>query len=65
MCDMVYIFTKESKIGLIIKEYRIINSKEQYYEGLYSYIKAQNPNVLEGYTKANRKIINRKYNIKI
>lgn len=65
MCDMVYIFTKESKIGLIIKEYRIINSKEQYYEGLYSYIKAQNPNVLEGYTKANRKIINKKHNIKI
>ena len=29
--------------------------------GLYNYIKAQNPNVLEGYTKGNRKIINKKY----
>ena len=70
-CDMVYIVTKNEKISLIIKEYGTIKLQpkaqysEGYYEGLYSYIKAQNPNVLEGYTKENRKKIKEKYNIKI
>lgn len=65
MCDMVYIFTRDGKMGLIAKEYRTIISKEQFYDGLYNYIKTQNPNVLEGYTKENRKIIHDKYNIEI
>ena len=65
MCDMVYIFTRNGEMRLIAKEYRTIVSKEQFYDGLYSYIKAQNPNVLEGYTKENRKIIKDKYNIDI
>lgn len=65
MCDIVYVFTKNEKVGLILKEYGIIKLYPQYYEGLYSYIKAQNPNVLEGYTKENRKIIKDKYNIEI
>lgn len=65
MCDMVYIFTKEGKTGLILKEYTTIPSKVQYYEGLYNYFKTQNPNVLEGYTKENRQIIKDKYNIEI
>ena len=70
-CDLVYIVTNDEKISLIIKEYGIIKLQpksqysEGYYEGLYSYIKAQNPNVLEGYTKENRKKIKEKYNIKI
>ena len=64
-CDLVYIVTKNEKISLVLKAYYTINLYEQYYEGLYSYIKAQNPNVLEGYTKENRKIIEEKYNIKI
>ena len=64
-CDVVYVFTKNEKVGLILKVYAALNFQPQYYEGLYSYIKAQNPNVLEGYTKANRKIIKDKYNINI
>lgn len=70
-CDLVYIVTKNEKISLIVKEYGTIKLPftsqdcEGYYEGLYSYIKAQNPNVLEGYTRKNRKIIEEKYNIKI
>lgn len=68
-CDMVYIVTKNEKISLILKEYGTIKLQSQYsegyYEGLYSYIKAQNSNVLEGYTKENRKKIKEKYNIKI
>ena len=70
-CDLVYIVTKNEKISLIVKEYGIIKlpftsqDYEGYYEGLYSYIKAQNPNVLEGYTRKNRKIIEEKYNIKV
>ena len=70
-CDLVYIVTNDEKISLIIKVYGIIKLQpksqysEGYYEGLYSYIKAQNPNVLEGYTKENRKKIKEKYNIKI
>ena len=65
MCDMVYIFTRDRKMRLIAKEYRTIISEEQFYEGLYSYIKTQNPNVLKGYTKENRKIIKDKYDIEI
>lgn len=69
VCDIVYVFTKNEKIGLILKEHGTINLQSQdcaqYYEGLYSYIKAQNPNVLEGYTKKNREIIKNKYKIKI
>ena len=70
-CDLVYIVTKNEKISLIVKEYGTIKLPftsqdcEGYYEGLYSYIKAQNPNVLEGYTKENRKKIKERYNIKI
>lgn len=64
-CDVVYVFTKNEKVGLILKVYTALNFQPQYYEGLYSYIKAQNPNVLEGYTRKNRKIIEEKYNIKI
>lgn len=70
-CDLVYIVTKNEKISLIVKEYGTIKLPftsqdcEGYYEGLYSYIKAQNPNVLEGYIRENRKIIEEKYNIKI
>ena len=65
MCDMVYVFTKDLKFKFIIKEYKAIPAKEAYYNLLYSYIKAQNPNVLEGYTKENRKKIEEKYKIKI
>lgn len=65
MCDMVYIFTKNLKFKFITKEYRMFPAKEAYYNHLYSFIKAQNPNVLEGYTKENRKKIQEKYNIKI
>lgn len=65
MCDMVYIFTQDGKMGLISKEYRTVISNEQFYDGLYNYIKAQNPNVLEGYTRENRQKIKEKYDIKI
>lgn len=65
MCDIVYVFTKTEKVGLILKEYGVLNVQPQYYAGLYNYIKAQNPNVLKGYTKENRKIIKDKYNIEI
>lgn len=65
MCDIVYVFTKTEKVGLILKEYGVLNVQAQYYAGLYNYIKAQNPNVLKGYTKENRKIIKDKYNIEI
>ena len=70
-CDLVYIVTKDEKISLIIKTYGTIKLPftsqdcEGYYDGLYNYIKAQNPNVLEGYTRENRQKIKEKYDIKI
>lgn len=68
-CDLVYIVTKNEKISLIVKEYGTIKlqfksqNHEGYYEGLYNYIKTQNPNVLEGYTRENRQKIKEKYDI--
>lgn len=68
-CDLVYIVTKNEKISLIVKEYGTIKLPftsqdcEGYYDGLYNYIKTQNPNVLEGYTKENRQKIKEKYDI--
>ncbi len=65
IADVVYLYTKSGRI------YRLINRSyqyylyESYYEHLYDYVKKQNPNVLEGYTKENRKIIKEKYNVNI
>lgn len=62
--DKVYVYTKNAKYTFISNVYNISMS-DSYYNDLYNLIKEKNPNVLEGYTKENRKIIKEKYNVNI
>lgn len=64
LVDVVYLYTLEKKYGLINQTHSLVSIEGgAYYKHLYDYVKKQNPNVLEGYTKENIKIIKEKYNI--